>query len=33
MRKLLSIVLGLAVFIGISVTSANAKTLKMSDRS
>ena len=28
MRKLLSIVLGLAVFIGISVTSANAKTLK-----
>ena len=28
MRKLLSIVLGLAVFIGISITSANAKTLK-----
>ena len=28
MRKLLSVVLGLAVFVGISMTSANAKTLK-----
>ena len=28
MRRLLSIVLGLAVFIGFSITSANAKTLK-----
>ena len=28
MRKLLSIVLGLAVFVGFSITSANAKTLK-----
>ena len=28
MRSLLSIVLGLAVFIGFSITSANAKTLK-----
>ena len=28
MRKLLSVVLGLAVFVGISMSSANAKTLK-----
>ena len=28
MRRLLSIVLGLAVFVGFSITSANAKTLK-----
>ena len=28
MRKLLSVVLGLAVFVIISMTSANAKTLK-----
>ena len=28
MRKLLSVVLGLAVFVGFSMTSANAKTLK-----
>ena len=28
MKKLLTVVLGLAVFVGISMTSANAKTLK-----